>query len=192
MFGGVGRMSRKRMGVRLLRGLGNATSPLGKGHRNGLVMTVPVQTHAMHQGKMLVLDCHRETLTLLGSDGQELGTVTWDSVVTHIQAIGRHLVVAPPGVQSGSPLAIPVRYRTPDGRQWESRASRAGASAVFIETSHLLPVGTEIIVEMSLPALGFERLEAKGRVAWVCPKRDQYDFSPGLGVTFVGSLPLPE
>ena len=192
MFGGLGRLSRTRKGMGLLHGLGNGANPVGKGHRIGLVMAVPVQTNAVHQGKVFVLDCRRETLTLLGSDGQELGTVTWDSVMTYIEITGRRLLVAPPGVHSGPPLAVPVRYRTPDGRQWESRVSRPRASAVFIETSDLLPVGTEIVVELSLPALGFERLEAKGRVAWVCPKRDQYDLSPGIGVTFVGSLPLPE
>ena len=29
-----------------------------------------------------------------------------------------------------------------------------------------------------------EWLSAKGIVAWVCPKADQYAFSPGMGVRF--------
>ena len=39
-------------------------------------------------------------------------------------------------------------------------------------------------LEFSLPERPNEWLPAKGLVAWVCPKADQYTFSPGMGVRF--------
>jgi Tfp pilus assembly protein PilZ len=39
-------------------------------------------------------------------------------------------------------------------------------------------------MEFSLPERPNEWLSAKGVVAWVCPKADQYTFSPGMGVRF--------
>jgi Tfp pilus assembly protein PilZ len=39
-------------------------------------------------------------------------------------------------------------------------------------------------MEFSLPERSSDWLVAKGVVAWVCPKADQYTFSPGMGVRF--------
>ena len=45
-------------------------------------------------------------------------------------------------------------------------------------------MGTKLAMEFSLPEKPTEWLPAKGVVAWVCPKADQYTFSPGMGVRF--------
>jgi len=39
-------------------------------------------------------------------------------------------------------------------------------------------------MEFSLPEKPLEWLPVRGTVAWVCPKADQYTFSPGMGVRF--------
>lgn len=39
-------------------------------------------------------------------------------------------------------------------------------------------------MEFSLTEKSEEWLPAKGSVAWVCPKADQYTFSPGMGIRF--------
>ena len=39
-------------------------------------------------------------------------------------------------------------------------------------------------MEFTLPESPGEWLSAKGVIAWVCPKADQYTFSPGMGVRF--------
>ncbi len=44
-------------------------------------------------------------------------------------------------------------------------------------------------MEFSLPERTNEWLAAKGVVAWICPKADQYTFSPGMGVRFTDIAP---
>jgi hypothetical protein len=42
----------------------------------------------------------------------------------------------------------------------------------------------KLSMEFTLPESPGEWLSAKGVIAWVCPKADQYTFSPGMGVRF--------
>ena len=77
-----------------------------------------------------------------------------------------------------------MKYKTPEGHHFESRAGGIGGGGLFIESQSALPVGTKLVMEFSLPESPNEWLPAKGVVAWVCPKADQYTFSPGMGVRF--------
>jgi uncharacterized protein (TIGR02266 family) len=81
-------------------------------------------------------------------------------------------------------LTFRVKYTTPEGQQFESRAGGIGGGGLFIESVNPLSVGTKLALEFSLPEQPSEWLPAKGLVAWVCPKADQYTFSPGMGVRF--------
>ncbi|MGH7207609.1 MAG: PilZ domain-containing protein [Nitrospiraceae bacterium] len=84
-----------------------------------------------------------------------------------------------------SATVVIVRYTTADGERFHGQASGIGPDGLFIESSNPLPIGTKIIVEFALPESPLEWLEAKGVVAWICPKADQYEFSQGMGVKFV-------
>lgn len=84
---------------------------------------------------------------------------------------------------------IVVRYATADGERVNGQASRIGPDGLFIESSNPLPIGTKIVVEFALPESPLEWLEARGVVAWICPKADQYEFSQGMGVKFVELSP---
>lgn len=88
-----------------------------------------------------------------------------------------------------SATIVIVRYTTADGERFRGRASRIGADGLFIESSNPLPIGTKIIVQFALPETPLEWLEAKGVVAWICPKADQYEFSQGMGVKFLELSP---
>lgn len=88
-----------------------------------------------------------------------------------------------------SATVVIVRYSTADGERFNGRASCIGPDGLFIESSNPLPIGTKIIVEFALPESPLEWLEAKGVVAWICPKADHYEFSQGMGVKFVELLP---
>jgi uncharacterized protein (TIGR02266 family) len=82
-------------------------------------------------------------------------------------------------------LVLRVRYSTPTGKSMEGRAGGIGGGGLFIESSTPLPVGTDLLLELALPNRAGEWMQAKATVAWVCPKSDQYTFSPGMGVRFV-------
>lgn len=147
-------------------------------------MKLPVIATKTHVGKSLEVDCNRETITLLGPGGEPLGTVTWESVIDQL------LSKVPPKEpketrsQARVSLSFHVRYRAPDGQSYEGLASGIGGGGLFIESHEPLPVGTKLFLEFSLPGTSTEWLEAKGVVAWVCPKSDQYTFSSGMGISF--------
>ena len=149
-----------------------------------LQMKLPVVATKAHQGKSLELDSKRETITLLGSDGQVLGVVSWGAIIDYICFSQKQARPNEARTQPRVSLTAKVRYLGSDGSQIESRATGVGGGGLFIESTAPMAVGTEFTVSFALPDRSAEWLEAKGRVAWVCPKADQYTFFPGMGVRF--------
>lgn len=147
-------------------------------------MKLPVIITKAHQGKSLELDTKRETISLLGSDGQTLGTVGWGAIIDYITFSQREPRSSEARLQPRVTLTANVRYLAPNGSQVESRATGVGGGGLFIESTNPLTVGTELTVSFSLPDRPGEWMEGRGRVAWVCPKPDQYTFFPGMGVRF--------
>ena len=154
-----------------------------------LDMRLPVVATKTHLGKSLEVDCDRETLTLYSPAGEELGSLPWEYVINQV------LIQAKPTEQKESrthprvSLSFHIRYITPEGNQYESVAGRIGAGGLFIESTAPLQSGTKISMEIMLPGDPSERVKAKGEIAWVCPKADQYTFSPGMGVRFTETPP---
>ncbi|MEW6544594.1 MAG: PilZ domain-containing protein [Nitrospirota bacterium] len=150
---------------------------------NGPRKRWPVAVSEAHQGKSLEVDVAKETISLIGPSGENLGTVTWAAVIELIQE-----TYPPPRTEARAhprvSLVIRVRYRTAAGVEAETRASGIGGGGLFIESTSPLPVGTELALEFALPDRPTEWLSAKGAVAWVCPKSDHYTFFPGMGVRF--------
>lgn len=147
-------------------------------------MEQPVTATKAHKEISLELDHERETIRLLGMGGEQLGTVALGSVIDLIQ--GLHAQNQPEGLRTESmdSLVVNVRYRTPDGQRFESRPSGVGDEGLFIESNDPLTIGTKLTIEFAFSDCPSEWLGAKGTVAWVCPKADQYTFPPGMGVRF--------
>lgn len=147
-------------------------------------MKLPVIVSELHQGKALDLDCEQETITLLSAEGEPLGTVSWDAVIDLIRASGerdgtRHVRAYP-----RAPLALKVRYTTPEGKRFDGLTGGIGGGGLFIESSMPLPVGAELTMEFALPDRPTEMIRARGKVAWVRPKPDRFTLYPGMGIQF--------
>jgi type IV pilus assembly protein PilZ len=147
-------------------------------------MKLPVAATKAHQGKSLELDTKRETIALLGSEGQVLGVVSWGAIIDYISFSQQQARPNEARTQPRVSLTAKVRYLASDGSQVESRATGVGGGGLFIESTAPMVIGTELTVSFALPDRPAEWLEAKGKVAWVCPKADQYTFFPGMGVRF--------
>lgn len=147
-------------------------------------MKYPISLSLRHRGKTLELDTTREMVTLLGVKGESIGSLSWDFVIDQILAYRKGPVQKEVRTEPRIALTFRVRYNTPEGTQFESRAGGIGGGGLFIESQTPLPVGTKLAMEFSLPEKPQEWLPVKGTVAWVCPKADQYTFSPGMGVRF--------
>jgi uncharacterized protein (TIGR02266 family) len=123
-------------------------------------------------------------VTLFGINGEPIGSLSWDFVIDQILAYRKLPVQQEVRSEPRISLVFRVRYTTPEGQRFESRAGGIGGGGLFIESQAPLPVGTKLAMEFSLPEKTTEWLPAKGIVAWVCPKADQYTFSPGMGMRF--------
>src|SRR5690349_9191870 len=130
------------------------------------------------------MDASREIVTLLGINGEPMGNLSWDFVIDQILAYRKPPATRESRTEPRVNLSFRVKYKTPEGQQYESRAGGIGGGGLFIESTSPLSVGTKLSLEFSLPERPNEWLTAKGVVAWVCPKADQYTFSPGMGVRF--------
>jgi type IV pilus assembly protein PilZ len=144
----------------------------------------PVVSSLRHKGKTIELDSAREIVTLFGINGEPMGNLSWDFVIDQILAYRKPPVSREARTEPRVTLSFRVKYKTPEGRHYESRAGGIGGGGLFIESQAPLPIGTKLTLEFSLPERPTEWLPAKGVVAWVCPKADQYTFSPGMGVRF--------
>ena len=147
-------------------------------------MKYPVASSLRHRGKVLDLDAEREMVTLLGINGEPIGSLSWDFVIDQILAYRKPPASREARTEPRVTLSFRVKYKTPEGHHFESRAGGIGGGGLFIESQAPLAVGTKLILEFSLPERPAEWLAARGLVAWVCPKADQYTFSPGMGVRF--------
>lgn len=143
-----------------------------------------VPANRRHSGKTIELDQAHEVLILRGVSGELIGSISWDAIIDQVLAYHE---AKPPQESRREPrvsLALHVRYRTPDGQSFESRAGGIGGGGIFIESTEPLPAGTHLSLEFTLPDKPSEWLAARGVVAWVCPKADQYTCSPGMGIKF--------
>jgi uncharacterized protein (TIGR02266 family) len=152
-------------------------------------MKYQVASSLRHKGKTIEMDATREIVTLLGINGEPMGNLSWDFVIDQILAYRKPPATRESRTEPRVNLAFKVKYKTPEGHQFESRAGGIGGGGLFIESLTPLPVGTKLTMEFSLPEKPNEWLPAKGLVAWVCPKADQYTFSPGMGVRFTDIAP---
>lgn len=147
-------------------------------------MKLPITATEGDQGKVLDVDCERETITLLDERGEFVGSISWASVVKFIQTCADDEAFLNSRNYPRAPLAVKVRYTTKDGKKFESLTGGLGGGGVFIESSSPLPQGSELTLEFSLPDRPSERLTAKARVAWVRTKAERYLLFPGMGVQF--------
>lgn len=148
-------------------------------------MKFPVISSNRHKGKTLEVDPAGEMITLVGINGEPMGSLAWDFVVDQILTYHKPQQSREARSEPRIILAIRVKYHTPEGIQFESRAGGIGGGGLFIESLAPLAVGTKLAMEFTLPENPGEWLSAKGIIAWVCPKADQYTFNPGMGVRFV-------
>ena len=143
-----------------------------------------VLTSLRHKGKVLQVDVEREMVTLLGGNGDVIGSLSWDVVIDQVLAYRRIPVQKEVRVEPRISLTFRVRYNTPEGQQFESRAGGIGGGGLFIESSAPLAPGTELKVEFALPDRPSQKFETRAKVAWARSKPERYLLFPGMGIQF--------
>ena len=95
-------------------------------------MTFPVVSTAGHQGKSLVVDPGRETINVHDTSGQLLGSMSWGAIIERVLVSGEDARFAHCRTQPRAPLALKVRYTTPEGKQFDSLTGGIGGGGLFI------------------------------------------------------------
>jgi len=147
------------------------------------MMKFPVTETQHHVGKTLVVNTEDETILLHDQKGTLLGAVSWQEVIERILAADDSRF-AHARAHPRAPLAVKVRYTTPEGKQFDSLTGGIGGGGLFIESSTPLAPGTELAVEFALPDRPWEKHKAKAKVAWTRNKPERYLLFPGMGVQF--------
>src|SRR5262245_49895568 len=137
-----------------------------------------------YEGHALEMDVNQEAILLRGAKGQLLGTISWSGVIDRILSAEDDARFAHSRAHPRAPLAVKVRYTTPDGKQFDSLTGGIGGGGLFIESGTPLAPGTELSVEFALPDRPWERLKAKAKVAWTRKKPERYLQFPGMGLQF--------
>jgi uncharacterized protein (TIGR02266 family) len=147
-------------------------------------MKFPITETQGHEGKTLEIDPDRETIRLLGLKGEVVGTVSWQAVIDRILNGHDDQRLAHARTHPRAPLAVKVRYTTPEGKQFDSLTGGIGGGGMFIESSTPLAPGTTLEVEFALPDRPWEKHKAKAKVAWTRNKPERFLLFPGMGVQF--------
>ena len=147
-------------------------------------MKFSVAATSGHAGKTLEMDSNHEVIALHGPNGTLLGTVSWQEVIERILASDEDARFAHARAHARAPLALKVKYTTPEGKQFDSLTGGIGGGGLFIESSQPLAPGTELAVEFALPDRPWEKHKAKAKVAWTRNKPERFLLFPGMGVQF--------
>jgi uncharacterized protein (TIGR02266 family) len=147
-------------------------------------MKFPVTLTQGHEGKVVEMDADHEVVMLRNAKGELLGTLSWGDVIERILASEDDVRFAHARAHPRAPLALKVRYTTPEGKQFDSLTGGIGGGGLFIESSTPLAPGTELAVEFALPDRPWEKHKAKAKVAWTRNKPERYLLFPGMGVQF--------
>lgn len=148
-------------------------------------MKFTVTTTERHEGKVLEMNADQEVVTLRSTTGELLGVLSWGEVIEQILSGGDDARFAHARSHPRAPLAMKVRYTTPEGRQFDSLTGGIGAGGLFIESSAPLAPGTELSVEFALPDRPWEKHQAKAKVAWTRNKPERHLLFPGMGIQFI-------
>ena len=95
-------------------------------------MKYPVASSLRHPGKTLELDPAHEVVTLLGINGEPIGSLSWDFVIDQIMAYQKLPVQKEVRAEPRIPLTFRVRYNMPEGQRFEGRAGGIGCGGLFI------------------------------------------------------------
>jgi uncharacterized protein (TIGR02266 family) len=147
-------------------------------------MKFHVTTTEGHEGKVLEIDDDLEVIALRTATGELLGTISWREVIERVLT-DDDVRFAHARAHPRAPLAVKVRYTTPEGKQFDSLTGGIGAGGLFIESSTPLAPGTELSVEFALPDRPWEKYKTKAKVAWTRNKPERHLLFPGMGVQFV-------
>ncbi len=99
-------------------------------------MKHPVVSTAGHQGKYLVVDADQEMILIHDPSGTLLGGIPWGHIIDRLLASDDDTRFAHCRTHPRAPLALKVRYSTPEGKQFDSLTGGIGGGDSSSKAAH--------------------------------------------------------
>ena len=151
-------------------------------------MKYSVVSSLRHKGKAIELDSAREIITLIGINGEPMGNLSWDFVIDQILAYRKPPASREARKEPRITLSFRVKYKTPEGQQFESRAGGIVAAASLSKASRRSRSALNSLLNFRSPSVPTNGYPRRAWSPGCVRKADQYTFSPGMGVRFTESL----
>lgn len=144
------------------------------------VLKVSLKKSKRYQGYRIGIDTEDESLTVENPEGKQITRLVLEDLLDRLGATAHEFKRQYPRLD----LGLHVKYYDPDGHLCDGIASTVGGGGLFVEQLHPLNVGTEISLELYLPA-SRNVIPTKAEVVWVRRGFLQKVSYPGMGLKFI-------
>ncbi len=142
-------------------------------------MKVSLKKSKRYQGYRVGIDAEDESLTVENAEGKPIARLVLEDFLDRLGATTHEFKRQHPRLD----LGVHVKYYDPDGHLRDGIASTVGGGGLFVEQLHPLNVGTEVSLELYLPATR-NVIPTRAEVVWVRKSFIQKLSYPGMGLKF--------
>jgi Tfp pilus assembly protein PilZ len=143
-------------------------------------MKIKLKKSKRYRGYQVGINPEDESLTVEDIEGQQITRLILEDFLDRLGASAHEFKRRYPRLD----LGVHVKYYDPDNHLYDGIASTVGGGGLFIEQLHPLTVGTEISLELHLPA-SRNVIPTKAKVIWVRKGFIQKVSYPGMGLKFI-------
>jgi hypothetical protein len=143
-------------------------------------MKVTLKKTKRYEGYRIGVDEKDESLTVENSEGKQIARLVLEDFLDRLGATAHEFKRQHPRLD----LGVHVKYYDPDDHLCDGIASTIGGGGLFVEQLHPLNEGTEISLELYLPATR-NVIPTKAKVVWTRRGFIQKVSYPGMGLKFI-------
>ncbi|HUK56797.1 MAG TPA: PilZ domain-containing protein [Nitrospiria bacterium] len=142
-------------------------------------MKIRLKKAGRYRGFQVGIDAEKESLTVENPEGKPVASLVLEDFLERLGGVTHDFKRQYPRLDLGTH----VNYHDADGRLCEAIASTLGGGGLFIEQFSPQPAGTQMRLEIHLPASS-KVIPAEGKVVWVRKNILEKFFYPGMGLQF--------
>jgi len=143
-------------------------------------MRVSLKKSKRYHGYKVGLDETDESLTVENAEGKQITRLVLEDFLDRLGATAYEFKRRYPRLD----LGMHVKYYDPEGHLYDGIANTIGGGGLFIQQIHPMAMGTELSLELYLPATR-NVIPTKAKVVWVRKGFIQRVSYPGMGLQFI-------
>lgn len=143
-------------------------------------MKVSLKKSKRYQGYRVHINPEDESLTVEDAEGKQIARLVLEDFLDRLGTTAHEFKRQHPRLD----LGVHVKYYDPEGNLRDGIASTIGGGGLFVEQLHPLTEGTEVSLELYLPATR-NVIPTKAKVVWTRESFIQKLIYPGMGLQFI-------